>query len=453
MLGLTATPFRMDRKDVTDVCGDIVHSSNIKEAINNKILVPIEYNVVKDDIDFSGIKWNGKTYDRKSLNRRLCITAYDEAIYKEYVKSIVKKKLNKTICFCATIEHTLRMEDVFIKKGIKARALTSKIKFKDRENVMEEFRNGDIEILFVRDLFNEGVDVPDIDSVIMLRPTESHTIFAQQIGRGLRKSPNKKNIKILDFTGNSKNCVVNFEVLSKFLEHNILDYIQRDSNRNKQELVIIIGNSKITLTKEKIDILNEQMLQIPTKQELIDEYHRIHKKVGKMNTPIFREHTRYKYSRYFFNNLFGSWRNFKNSCRFDKMSKIDIMVKQYIDYEKKVGRKPKMMDFVGKKFEFTRGTIVRDFGSWKEFIKYVNKSQKRNISLPKTTTIYTKKQLNEEFKKMYKVLGRRPYKKDFDVQIHTKVKYLNIKDTYGSWAKFLNANGVHIKAYKKRSKK
>ena len=225
LLGLTATPYRMDGKSILDIFNKIVYSAQISSGIKNGLLSKIKYYFVDNDIDFSEIKLNshGK-YDEKDLNKKLCIKEYDDAIIKEYSET-VKQKHNKikTICFCATVEHAHRMEKLFNDNGIKAVVLTGKkysetgkeitIHDKRRKRIINMFKNGDYDIIFVRDLFNEGMDVPDADCIMMFRPTESSRIFTQQIGRGLRIAKGKDYLLTLDFTGNCYRCDINYKIL------------------------------------------------------------------------------------------------------------------------------------------------------------------------------------------------------------------------------------------------
>ena len=291
LLGLTATPNRMDKKDIYKICGKKVYEAKINDAIKKGLLTKINYWCVDNDIDYSDVKWNGNNYDEKDLNRKICIKEYDDAILKEYRETLKEKfKKTKTICFCATVEHTHRMAKLFNDNGIKAVGLTGKYFKEDyrvtihdnqRDEIIKGFRNGKYDIIFVRDLFNEGVNIPDCDSVMLLRPTQSHTIFTQQIGRGLRVSEGKDNVLILDFTGNARKCNINFEVLEEIAGEKIIDKAinyNKTKSQNNNEIIIISNGIKVRFSRKKINILtsyrNDIMMNLKT---AIKKYHEIYK--------------------------------------------------------------------------------------------------------------------------------------------------------------------------------
>lgn len=200
LLGLTATPDRMDNKDIYKLCDyNIAYECNFKVGINNGWLVPFKYYGIYDDyIDYDTIPWRSGKYDINVLEHKLNADKRAEQILKKY-KNYAGKK---TIGFCASIAHCNFMEDFFIKNKIKAKCIHSETN--NRKNLIDDFKDNKIDILFVVDIFNEGVDIPNIDTVMFLRPTGSYTIFIQQLGRGLRTSSGKDELVVLDFVGNYK---------------------------------------------------------------------------------------------------------------------------------------------------------------------------------------------------------------------------------------------------------
>jgi superfamily II DNA or RNA helicase len=164
LLGLTATPNRTDRKSILPlVKRNIFYEMNADLAIERGFLVPFRYYGFSDNIDYSNIKHNGYKYDINDLNKKLLIDKRDEAIigkYHEYAQG------NKAIGFCVSIEHTERSVRKFSEQGIASVAIHSKLSQDDRKNRMLSFRNGEAQIAFVRDLFNEGVDVPDVSTLL-----------------------------------------------------------------------------------------------------------------------------------------------------------------------------------------------------------------------------------------------------------------------------------------------
>lgn len=205
MVGLTATPERQDRADILELFDyNIYYELPQKEAIECGYLSGFKYYGLKDDVDYSKIKHNGIHYDVADLGRKLNIPERNEAIYQKYLLLADQKK---AIGFCVNIKHAIDMANFFISKGIPAAAVhsdTSILSTEQKKAYIQDFRDNNISILFTVDLFNEGVDFPDVEALLFLRPTESKTIFIQQLGRGLRLNPNKSHVIVLDFIGNFK---------------------------------------------------------------------------------------------------------------------------------------------------------------------------------------------------------------------------------------------------------
>ena len=203
LLGLTATPERMDGANIVDhFDGYISSEMRLEEAINRKLLSPFQYFCVTDNIDLSKLKWSKGGYDKTALSN---VYTTNDMRVSLIVKSL-KKYTNsiediKGLGFCVSIEHADFMAKKFNEIGIKSIAMHSKKKQVEREAVKDKLNSGEITFIFVVDMYNEGVDIPDIDTILFLRPTESLTIFLQQLGRGLRLSDNKECLTVLDFVG------------------------------------------------------------------------------------------------------------------------------------------------------------------------------------------------------------------------------------------------------------
>lgn len=205
LLGLTATPERMDGADILeDFGGRIASEIRLPEALNLKLLCPFQYFGITDSIDLSGVKWSNGKYVPGELSK--LYTANDIRVG-EIIDGLDKYLNNphevRALGFCATIEHAQFMAKKFELVGFKAAALTSQNNA-ERAVLRENLRNRTLNYLFVVDIFNEGVDIPEIDTVLFLRPTESLTIFLQQFGRGLRLAKDKECLTVLDFVGNAR---------------------------------------------------------------------------------------------------------------------------------------------------------------------------------------------------------------------------------------------------------
>ncbi len=205
LVGLTATPERMDGKSILpDFNFRFAAEIRLPDALNQKILCPFQYFGISDSIDYSKINWRNGKYDVSELTN---IFTANDARVRDIINNIDKytKDLEDVSClgFCVGIEHAKFMHRKFEKAGLKSNYLVSENSHQ-RKEILEQFKKKEINYLFVVDIFNEGVDIPEIDTVLFLRPTESLTIFLQQLGRGLRLHEGKDVLTVLDIVGRSR---------------------------------------------------------------------------------------------------------------------------------------------------------------------------------------------------------------------------------------------------------
>ncbi|GGD18008.1 DUF3427 domain-containing protein [Flavobacterium orientale] len=205
LLGLTATPERMDNENILeDFCNRIAAEIRLPEALNKKLLSPFQYFGITDSIDLTNVKWEKGKYVASELTS---LYTKNDIRVGQIISNLDKYTNNlndvRAIGFCVTIEHASFMTEKFNLAGLKAECLTAK-NSKERDVIREKFRKKEFNYLFVVDIFNEGVDIQEIDTVLFLRPTESLTIFLQQLGRGLRLAEGKDCLTVLDFVGNSR---------------------------------------------------------------------------------------------------------------------------------------------------------------------------------------------------------------------------------------------------------
>ncbi len=205
LLGLTATPERHDGQNILDdFCGVIAAEIRLPEAINQRYLCPFQYFAIDDDTDLRKIKWHQGRYDIAELSH---LYTHNEQRVKRIINSLNDTVTNirqiKALAFCVSKEHAEYMAKKFALAGISADVLTSDNSH-ERQQKRQSLISGYVNILCVVDIFNEGVDIPEVDTLLFLRPTESLTIFLQQLGRGLRLTDNKQCCTVLDFVGNSR---------------------------------------------------------------------------------------------------------------------------------------------------------------------------------------------------------------------------------------------------------
>lgn len=207
LLGLTATPERTDGQSVLHWFENGISAElRLWEAIDRQILSPFQYFGINDNVDLeaAGVSWRrGFGYDTTELSNVYTGNDARVALVLEQMNHYVDDLSEmKAIGFCVSIEHAEYMAKKFNLVGVPSSAVTSKVSSEERKQTLASFRNGSIKAIFAVDIFNEGVDIPDINTLLMLRPTESATVFIQQLGRGLRKSESKKSLTVLDFVGN-----------------------------------------------------------------------------------------------------------------------------------------------------------------------------------------------------------------------------------------------------------
>lgn len=203
LLGLTATPERSDGKNVIERFGAPTYELRLWHALDRKLLCPFHYFGIDDRTDLSGIAWSGGRYADSDLDRTFVEAGEERArlVIRELLEKVEDLERMRVVAFCATIRHAEFMADQFRRVGLEAKALHSGLSGDVREELVGSFRRGELPIICTVDLFNEGVDIPEIDTVLFLRPTESATVFVQQLGRGLRNHNEKGALTVLDFVG------------------------------------------------------------------------------------------------------------------------------------------------------------------------------------------------------------------------------------------------------------
>ncbi|GHC44223.1 helicase [Streptomyces flavofungini] len=204
LLALTATPERMDGKNIQDEFfeGHITAEMRLWEALENELLSPFRYFGISDETDLSTVEWKRGAYDSGQLSN---ILTGDHARARLIVKSVREKVTNprsmRALGFCVSVSHAHFMAERFTRDDIAAVALSGENHRDERKQALDDLKDGKIQVIFSVDLFNEGLDIPDVDTLLLLRPTESATLFLQQLGRGLRRTPDKDVLTVLDFIG------------------------------------------------------------------------------------------------------------------------------------------------------------------------------------------------------------------------------------------------------------
>lgn len=199
LLGLTATPERTDQADILSLCDyNLVFERNLTQGIDAQILVPFHYYGIWDSsVDYAAIPWRNGRFDPEQIDNLFAT----QKRCKHVLTHWKKHKQQATLAFCISTKHADFMAKAFVKLGIKAASVHSQSTVR-RNDALNKLASGELEIIFSVDLFNEGTDLPAIDTILMLRPSDSKILFLQQLGRGLRLYENKSHLVVLDFIGN-----------------------------------------------------------------------------------------------------------------------------------------------------------------------------------------------------------------------------------------------------------
>ncbi len=307
LLGLTATPNRTDNKSILAIVdNNLIYQITQREAIDRGFLSPFHYYAYYDDIDYSDIKHNGFRYDLVDLNKKLVIQRRDDSIIRKFMEVAPH---SKAIGFCVSIEHTVRAAEHFRDRGIRAVAIHSGMSQEYRNRLIEDFRRGDSQVVFVRDIFNEGIDFPEVETLLFLRPTESKIIFTQQLGRGLRLNAGKQGVKVLDFIGNYLNA------------DKIIDYIGEASgidlsleNLKKKPVYYYDNGCEVNFDQQAVDtiaLLNPHLINTAP---VVDDFFQLIQFLGRVPTiSEIQMHGKYKMKDYI--EKYGSWGQFLDHIR------------------------------------------------------------------------------------------------------------------------------------------
>ncbi|MGW6415700.1 DUF3427 domain-containing protein [Streptomyces sp. NPDC055055] len=233
-LGLTATPERMDGRNVQDEFfdGRIAAEMRLWEALENDLLSPFHYFGITDNTDMSAVEWKRGAYDSSALSK---LFTGNDARARLVVRAVQDKVANpggmRALGFCVSVAHARFMADYFQRSGLNAVALSGETPRDQRMAALAALRAGEVQVIFSVDLFNEGLDIPDVDTLLLLRPTSSATVFLQQLGRGLRRTESKAVLTVLDFIGQHRKefrFEEQFRALTNLTRNRLLANIDQD---------------------------------------------------------------------------------------------------------------------------------------------------------------------------------------------------------------------------------
>ena len=200
ILGLTATPERHDGQSLIEIFQNSAHRLDLEDAITRGLLVPIRCVRVRTNVDLTNIRFNGVDYRSADLGKYLFVPSRDELIADTYVSHALGKR---AVCFCIDVAHAERMAIEFNRRGIQAAHVSGRIGHNQRQEVLEAYQKGELQVLCACDILNEGWDSPETEVLLMARPTLSKVVYVQQLGRGTRPAPGKEYLLVFDFIDNT----------------------------------------------------------------------------------------------------------------------------------------------------------------------------------------------------------------------------------------------------------
>ncbi|UZJ77766.1 DEAD/DEAH box helicase family protein [Fictibacillus sp. KU28468] len=274
LLGITATPDRMDGKDVYAICeGNVAYQLHFIEAIQKQWLAPFHYYGVYDDTDYSQITWLGTRYDEEEL----AFIQLRDDMAEKVLQAWKAHKQTRTIAFCSSIRQANFLSDYFNSKGYITVSLNSKTVGTTRGEAIQRLDAGTIDIIFTVDLFNEGVDIPSVDTLLFVRPTESLTVFTQQVGRGLRLFAGKDHCVIIDLIGNYRNADIKLQLFNA--EPGEM------KNGKKAAIRSVPFGCELNIELAAVNLLDElNRKRQPRKDKLLGDYIELKKELGRRPT-------------------------------------------------------------------------------------------------------------------------------------------------------------------------
>lgn len=295
LLGLTATPERSDGQDIrSDFGGSFTHEMRLPDAIQARRLVPFHYFGVGDEpgVDLRGLRWQRGGYNNQDLDKVIGTNERRARwVLNNLVDHVAEPDQIRGLGFCVSQKHAEYMADFFNAHDMPSMALTANSPSSLRTNVQRKLVQREIRMIFTVDLFNEGVDIPEVDTILMLRPTESLTIFLQQLGRGLRLHDDKPHLTVLDFIAPQHRqfrFADRYRALSSKIDARVDRQIEKGFpwlpagclvRLDRQAMATVLENIRSTLAQRRPQIIAQlrgllnQSVERPSLKEMLDWLH------------------------------------------------------------------------------------------------------------------------------------------------------------------------------------
>ncbi|MHC4932289.1 MAG: DUF3427 domain-containing protein, partial [Planctomycetota bacterium] len=268
LLGLTATPERTDGGNLLELCQEnLAYRCDLFRAIELGLLAPFHYFGVPDDVDYSNIPWRSSRFDEEALTTAVATQARAQ----NALEQLRERGGKRTLAFCCSKRHADFMAAYFAEANVRSVAVHSGETSAPRAASLEALETAELDVVFAVDMFNEGVDLPDVDTILMLRPTESRVLWLQQFGRGLRRAQGKSHLRVIDYIGNHKSFLLKPQTLFNLgsSPHEVAQQLER---LQAGEAVLPPG-CEVTYDLEAIEILRSLMPTAPPSlQEFYEDF-------------------------------------------------------------------------------------------------------------------------------------------------------------------------------------
>ena len=306
LLGLTATPERTDGGDLLALCQEnLVYRCDFIEGIRRTLLCPFHYFGVPDEVDYTNIPWRSSRFDEDELTKALATQTRAQNALEQYRANGAKR----TLAFCCSQRHADFMADFFRNAGVRVASVHSGTSSDPRAGSLEKLRAGELDVVFAVDMFNEGVDVPQVDTVMMLRPTESRLLWLQQFGRGLRRAESKTHLNVIDYIGNHRTFLLKPQTLFQLGPGDAA--IDRTLNQVIAGEADLPPGCEVTYDLRAVDIIRS-LLRLPKDGEALRLYYEdFRERYG--SRPSASEAFHDSYSPRSARRTYGSWLRFVDS--------------------------------------------------------------------------------------------------------------------------------------------
>lgn len=428
LLGMTATPVRLDQKKIEELFGDSIYNLGFGRALAEGLLTPVKYSIMDDELNVDEIEkfmTSSEKISLNQLNQRFFIPKRDQEIVRIVRNRIQELGGKRTVIFCRNIQHAEKIASLMPE----AKVVHSKMNINDANAQIEKFKHGEIATLIAVDKLNEGVDIPEIDVVVFLRTTTSPTILLQQMGRGLRLVPGKSHVHVLDF-------VANYERLADItsLQNQIKESIHNTTKVVDVESVFDISMPSKKFQEKKIT-LDDFISRVEwnfdgwTKESAIARIQEVAKELGR--TPFAGE--MYNPSCMTCAKLFGRWSDALRAAGFTpNWEECNYTPEQLIEkiqeLSRVLGRTPTKEDLKNPSVD----AYKKAFGSWSNALVVAGFEKRRYGE-------YTKEDLIERLQNLAHELNRIPKIKD-----PVNPSYAVYIRAFGTWNDALNAAGFNV---------